>query len=73
MQTFIYDVEGVRDHPFLETITLVERSGVTILTNTGEFPSQQARDGHLQSGMEWGAAESMDRLKQLVASMQATP
>jgi hypothetical protein len=31
--------------------------------------SQQARDGHFYSGMESGATESMDRLEELVGSL----
>ncbi len=70
VQTFIYDVEGIRDHPAVETITLVERNGETILTNRIRHDSRQSRDAHLYSGMEQGATESMDRLEALVDSMQ---
>lgn len=73
VQTFIYDVEGIRDHVAVETITFDERDGRTILTNTVLHPSQQSRDGHIESGMEAGATETMDRLSELVAAMRGTP
>lgn len=69
VQTFIYDVDGIRDYPSTETVTLVEQDGKTILTNSIKYLSQQARDGHFYSGMEWGATESMDRLEELVGSL----
>jgi uncharacterized protein YndB with AHSA1/START domain len=69
VQTFVYDVEGIRDFPATETVTLVEQDGKTILTNRIVHLNQQARDGHFYSGMELGATESMNRLEELVASM----
>lgn len=65
--TFIYDVDFIRDHPALETLTLVERDGQTTLTSTVLHDSRESRDGHLQSGMEPGAAETYDRLEDLLA------
>ena len=72
VQTFIYDVDGIRDFPATETVTLVEQDGRTILTNRIEHLNQRARDGHFYSGMEMGATESMNRLEELVASMDAS-
>lgn len=59
----------VRDYPSTETVTPVEQDGKTILTNSIQYLSQQARDGRLYSGMESGATESMDRLDELVESL----
>ena len=64
--TFIYDVDFIRDFPATETVTFEERDGRTILTNTVLHQTQESRDGHLNSGMESGATESMDRLEELV-------
>jgi uncharacterized protein YndB with AHSA1/START domain len=69
VQTFVYDVDGIRDYPATEHMSLVEQDGKTILTNRVVHLTQQARDGHFYSGMEWGATESMDRLEGLLASM----
>jgi uncharacterized protein YndB with AHSA1/START domain len=66
--TFIYDVDFIRDHPAVESVTFEERDGWTTLTNTITHGSKAARDGHLQSGMEAGARECMDRLEELVES-----
>jgi uncharacterized protein YndB with AHSA1/START domain len=73
VQTFIYDVEGIRDQIVIETITFEEQDGKTILTNTAQYPSPESRDGYIDSGMEWGAIETMDRLGELVATMRREP
>jgi uncharacterized protein YndB with AHSA1/START domain len=49
------------------TVTLTEQDGKTTLTSRVVHPSVQARDGHLGSGMEWGASETFDRLAELLA------
>jgi uncharacterized protein YndB with AHSA1/START domain len=69
VSTFIYDVEGIRDHESLETLTLDERDGKTTLSVTVLHKSKEARDGHLQSGMEFGAAQSYDRLAELLRTL----
>jgi uncharacterized protein YndB with AHSA1/START domain len=69
VQTFIYDVEHIRDHPALETMTLDERDGKTTMTVTVLHLTKEARDGHLHSGMEAGAGESYDRLAEFLATM----
>ncbi len=69
VQTFIYDVEGIRDHEALETLTLDEQDGRTTLRVTVLHQTKEARDGHLQSGMEAGAAQSYDRLAELLKAM----
>lgn len=69
VSTFIYDVEGIRDHASLETVTLEEREGKTILTNLVRHDSPESLEGHLASGMEWGAAESMNRLEELLKTL----
>lgn len=69
VQTFVYDVEGWRDNVAVETLTLEERDGVTVMTGVMVNPSQAARDGHVNAGMEFGAAKSFDRLAALLRSM----
>ncbi len=46
----------------VESFTLEERDGKTLFTGTSVFDTVEQRDGMLESGMEGGAAESMDRL-----------
>jgi uncharacterized protein YndB with AHSA1/START domain len=53
---------GAPGHGSVETLALEEHNGKTTLTSTAVFDSVEDRDGMLQSGMEEGAAETMDRL-----------
>jgi uncharacterized protein YndB with AHSA1/START domain len=52
------------------TAVLTEQAGRTTLTTTVLYPSKEARDATIASGMEHGVAASYDRLAQLLA---ATP
>lgn len=49
------------------TTTFVEQSGKTTMTATVLYPSKEIRDAVIQSGMEHGAAESYDKLSELLA------
>ena len=48
----------------VETLTLEERDGKTFFTGTSVFDTVEQRDAMLESGMEGGANESMDRLEE---------
>ena len=48
------------------TITLTEHDGVTTLRNHLVYPSQEWRDGHVESGMEYGLNISFNRLEELL-------
>jgi uncharacterized protein YndB with AHSA1/START domain len=65
-ETFIYDVEYARDYPAVETMTLTERDGKTTLTALVVHRTKEGRDGHYSAGMEVGAAETYDRLEELL-------
>jgi uncharacterized protein YndB with AHSA1/START domain len=52
------------------TVTFDERDGRTHLVSHALYPSRQARDGALASGMEHGMRETMDQLDELVASLR---
>lgn len=69
-ETLIYDVEFARDFPAVETITLEDIDGMTRLTAVVTHTTREGRDGHLHSGMEAGAAESYDRLEELLQALQ---
>lgn len=69
-QTFIYDVDFIRDFPSTETMVLTEENGRTKLVGTVKHLSKEARDGHLNSGMESGASTSYDRLEALLAAWE---
>ena len=51
------------------TVILTERDGKTTLHMTLLFPSKDARDGALASGMERGVAAGYDRLDEILAAM----
>jgi uncharacterized protein YndB with AHSA1/START domain len=62
-------IESFDDYPgeSLVTSVLVEQRGKTTLTVTILYPSREIRDAVIQSGMEHGAAESYDKLAELLA------
>ncbi len=51
------------------TLVLTERGGKTTLTLTVLYPSKEARDATIKSGMERGVAASYDRLDELLPSI----
>jgi uncharacterized protein YndB with AHSA1/START domain len=50
------------------TLVLTEKDGQTTLTLTVVYPSKEARDGAIASGMEHGVAAGYDRLDELFAN-----
>ena len=53
------------------TAVFVEQAGKTTFTATVLSPSKEVRDAVIKSGMEHGAAESYDKLAELLASAEA--
>jgi uncharacterized protein YndB with AHSA1/START domain len=64
-----FEFEGMPGHVSVETLTLIERDGRTTLRSRSLFDTLEDRDGMLQSGMEAGAAETMDRLAEYLGGM----
>ena len=65
----IVSTEGFDMYPVgeaLVTVLLVEHDGKTTMTSTSRYPSQQIRDMVIATGMEHGAAETFDRLNDLL-------
>jgi uncharacterized protein YndB with AHSA1/START domain len=56
----------------MATTVLTERDGQTTLTCTLIYPSKEARDATLGSGMERGVAASYNRLEELLAGTPTT-
>jgi len=52
------------------TLVLVEQNDKTILTLNIIYPSKEARDGALQSGMDRGLEAGYERLEQILAEEQ---
>jgi uncharacterized protein YndB with AHSA1/START domain len=61
--------ESFDDYPGESQVTavFVEEGGRTTLTVTVLYPSKEVRDLVIQTGMEHGAAESYDKLAELLA------
>jgi len=69
VQTFEW--EPMAGHISVDTATLTERDGRTLLTVRALFSSKEDRDGMVQSGMEKGLAETHDRFAELLAELRA--
>jgi uncharacterized protein YndB with AHSA1/START domain len=68
VQTF--EFEGMPGHVTLDTMTLVERDGRTLVRTVSSFQSIEDRDGMVASGMERGVHDSHERLTELLAEMR---
>jgi uncharacterized protein YndB with AHSA1/START domain len=66
-------MESFDDFPGESQVTtvLTEQDGKTTLTATVLYASKEVRDAVIQSGMEHGAAESYDKLAELLAGVAA--
>ena len=70
VQTF--EFEGVPGHVMLDTTTLEQRDGRTLMRSVSSFQSVEDRDGMIASGMERGVRDSGDRLEELLARQLAS-
>lgn len=63
--------ESFDDYPGESIVTAVfsEKDGVTTMVATIRYPSKEVRDIVIKSGMEHGAAESYDKLAEMLASV----
>jgi uncharacterized protein YndB with AHSA1/START domain len=68
VQTFEY--EPFAGHVIVETLTLEEVDGKTKMTTVSQFANIQDLEGMIQSGMETGAVEGVERMAELVATMK---
>ena len=69
VQTF--EFEGVPGHVMLDTTTLEQRDGRTLMRTVSSFQSVEDRDAMIASGMERGVRDSGDRLEELLARQLA--
>lgn len=67
VQTF--EFEGAPGHVSLGTLTFEEAGGRTRLRSNSVFQSVEDRDAMVQSGMEEGVNEGMERLDELLARL----
>ena len=64
-----YVTDGFQSNEAVVTVIFAEQNGRTTLTSTVRHQSSADRDGHLNSGMETGAAEVFDRLAEHLETM----
>src|SRR5258708_700241 len=57
-----FEYEGVPGHVVTQTIVLEDLGGRTRLVNTSHYANAEDLEGMVQSGMEKGAVDSMERL-----------
>ncbi len=57
----------------LNTLTFSEQGGKTTVTETVLYPTKEARDGALGSGMKDGVSRSFERLDDYLRDLQAEP
>jgi uncharacterized protein YndB with AHSA1/START domain len=70
VHTEMFDVEPFNQgEPAVVTVTLETVEGGTRLTSRSRFPSVEALEGALATGMTGGAIESWDRLAEEIASI----
>lgn len=61
--------EPFPDDPSTNTMTLVGRDGATVMRILVQHTTAQARDMHIESGMEAGMQDAFDRLEQVAISL----
>ena len=69
MRTFEY--EGAPGHVSMETLTLTDVGGRTLVRTVSSFQAVEDRDAMIASGMERGVHDSDERLTELLARLQA--
>jgi uncharacterized protein YndB with AHSA1/START domain len=53
----------------LNTVSLAEEDGKTTITQQMRYPSKEAREAALKTGMQEGMSESFDRLNEYLATL----
>jgi uncharacterized protein YndB with AHSA1/START domain len=68
----LVSTESYDDYPgeSLNTVILSEEDGKTTIRTTVLYPSKEARDAVLESGMQDGAAETYDRLAEYLQARE---
>lgn len=66
-----FEFEGMPGNVSVETLTLEESDGKTTMTATSVYDTVEQRDGMLETGMESGAAETMERLDEYLEVLKS--
>jgi uncharacterized protein YndB with AHSA1/START domain len=71
VSTEVYEgIPDAEEHAALNTLTLTDVGGRTILTVLVEHPTREGRDAHIDSGMEPGMQDAMDLLEEVAVSLR---
>jgi uncharacterized protein YndB with AHSA1/START domain len=71
VSTEVYEgIPDAEEHAALNTLTLTEADGRTMLTILVQHGSKEDRDAHIESGMEAGMQDAMDLLEQVAISLR---
>ena len=62
--------EGMPEAEALDTMTLTEAEGRTLVTILVQHASKEHRDAHIESGMEDGMQDALDLLEQVAISLR---
>ena len=62
--------EGMPEEKAVNTVTFGETGGRTTLTILVQHASKEARDAHIESGMETGMQEGMDLLEEVANALR---
>ncbi len=68
--TECYDMPQFGNPEWLTTVTFDQTPTATLVTHTIRHNSREARDGHLQSGMQEGMIQMLTRLNEITAAME---
>jgi uncharacterized protein YndB with AHSA1/START domain len=67
-----FEYEGAPGHVALDTISLEERGGSTLVRTVSSFSSVEDRDYMVEAGMERGVRDSGERLDELLTTLRAS-
>jgi uncharacterized protein YndB with AHSA1/START domain len=71
VSTEVYEgIPNGDDYPAVDTLTLTEEDGRTTVTILVQHPSKEARDAHIESGMEEGLQDALDLLEEVAISLR---
>jgi uncharacterized protein YndB with AHSA1/START domain len=68
--TECYAMPQLGSPEWLTTVTFNETREATLVTHTIQHKSREARDGHLQAGMQEGMVQTLTRLNEHTAAME---
>ncbi len=71
VSTEVYEgIPEAEQHAAVDTLTLAELDGRTMMTVLVEHPTKEGRDAHIESGMEAGMQDALDLLEEVAISLR---